>query len=116
VSNARRPDDCASFERVDSLLRYVPLTGLFYWKISPWRHVKAGDEAGSLDFNRYITIGIDRKKYQAHRIAHLLMTGHWPIGNPEHENQIRSDNRWENIKDLAVIWGIQEKERTIHRG
>jgi hypothetical protein len=29
------------------------------------------------------------------------MTGHWPDGNPEHENRIPGDNRWENIKDLA---------------
>jgi hypothetical protein len=30
------------------------------------------------------------------------MTGHWPEGNPEHENRIKSDNRWSNIKDLAT--------------
>jgi hypothetical protein len=65
-------------------------------------HVKMGDEAGTLDRSTgYIHIKINGKIYQAHRIAHLLMTGQWPEGNPEHENRIRHDNRWSNIKDIA---------------
>jgi hypothetical protein len=62
---------------------------------------RAGDAAGYLDLD-YILIVIDGKKYKAHRIAHLLMTGHWPEGNPEHKNQQGCGNRWSNIKDLAT--------------
>lgn len=90
-----------SFERVNELLRYVPLMGKLYWKLSRRGTKGVGSEAGTLS-NGYIQIMIDGKHYLAHRIAHLLMIGRWPERNPEHENQIKSDNRWENIKDLAT--------------
>jgi hypothetical protein len=97
-------EDCATFDRANELLRYEPETGLFYWKVSLNNKAKAGTEAGTLHSKSYIKIKIDGKKYRAHRVAHLLMTGHWPEGNPEHENRIRHDNRWENIKDLATVY------------
>jgi hypothetical protein len=63
--------------------------------------MKAGDAAGCLGEGGYLQIRVDSKQYNTHRIAHLLMTRSWPNGNPEHENQIKIDNRWSNIKDLA---------------
>ena len=98
--NVRLISECATFERVDGLLRYVPLTGIFYWKVSLTHSIKVGDEAGSPDKNGYILIKIDGKLYRAHRIAHLLMTGHWPEGEPDHENRNPSDNSWINICEV----------------
>lgn len=99
---ARLISKCATFERIDSLLSYNPERGVFYWKVSPCKRLKIGSEAGCLNKrNGYIQIGVDGKIYLAHRIAHLLHEGRWPEGNPEHENRIKTDNRWENIKDLA---------------
>jgi hypothetical protein len=100
VKPFKQGDLCATFDRVDSLLRYEFLTGKFYWKISRGRTAKSGSEAGSYS-EGYIVIKIDGKSYKAHRVAHLLMTGSWPDGEPDHENRIRHDNRWENIKDLV---------------
>jgi hypothetical protein len=94
--------ECATFERVDSLLSYNPETGIFHWRVSRGRLAKAGSIAGSPHKNGQIQICIDRKLYKAHRVAHLLMTGSWPDGNPEHESRIGSDNRWINICDLAT--------------
>jgi hypothetical protein len=99
---ARVVSECASFERIDSLLSYDPETGILKWKISPGRRVRAGAEAGYLnEVTGYLNVGVDGRLYQAHRIAWLLHEGHWPEGNPEHENRIGSDNRWANIRDLA---------------
>jgi len=69
--------------------------------LSSGRGCRAGAEVGSSDKDGYLNVMLDGKVYKAHRLAHLLMTGHWPERNPEHENRIKSDNRWENIKDLA---------------
>jgi hypothetical protein len=91
-----------NFERVDALLSYDPETGILRWKVSrQGRGCRAGAEVGSSDKDGYLNVMLDGKVYKAHRLAHLLMTGHWPERNPEHENRIKSDNRWENIKDLA---------------
>jgi len=106
----RGASDCATFERVDSFIRYVPLTGKFYWKVS--RGPGAIDsEAGCRNkVTGYVYITIDGKSYGAHQVAHLLMTGHWPIGEPDHANLDRADNRWENICDL-----VTESEQKGHR-
>jgi hypothetical protein len=102
MTETRSVLDCATFELVDSFLLYVPLTGKLYWKVSPSNVIKSGSEAGTLDIRSgYLRVCIDGMRYGVHRIAHLLMTGHWPDRNPEHENLDKTDNRWENIKDLA---------------
>jgi len=88
------------FDRVHELLSYDPETGILRWRVDV-SNVKAGSEAGCLA-NGYVQIRIDGNLYYAHRIAHLLMIGHWPEGNPEHENRIRHDNRWVNIRDLGT--------------
>jgi hypothetical protein len=92
----------ASFERVNELLSYDLETGKLYWKVFPRRGVKEGSEAGSIDKYGYLRVGFDGVSYKAHRVAHFLMTGHWPDGNPEHENQTPSDNSWKNIRDIAT--------------
>lgn len=102
MARARNVEDCATFDEVDELLRYVPPTGVFYWKVSLSNRALAGSEAGCLDKSSgYIKIKIHGKLYLAHRVAHLLMTGHWPDRDPDHKNRIRHDNSWENVKELA---------------
>jgi len=88
---------------MDKFLSYDPETGILLWKVSVGSRALAGSEAGCLNKSSgYIQIRIHGRKYYAHRIAHLLMTGHWPDGNPEHENQTPSDNSWKNIRDIAT--------------
>jgi len=103
-----------SFDQADSLLSYDPETGILRWKVSPSRRAKVGSEAGYLS-KGYIQIKVDGGIYFAHRIAHLLMTGHWPEGNPEHENRIGTDNRWENIKDLVFSQVENGGNRNLNR-
>jgi len=92
-----------SFEEVDSLLSYNSETGILRWKVPRKGTKGVGSEAGCMNKKTgYIIIGLHGKIYYAHRIAHLLMTGFWPYMDPDHENRIRHDNRWENIRDLAT--------------
>jgi hypothetical protein len=101
MTESRAISECVTFDRVDSLLRYDSDTGKLYWRVKPSRRVRSGSEAGCLRSDGYIVIKIDGKLYYAQRVAWILHEGQWPDGNPEHENRIGSDNRWENIKDLA---------------
>ena len=81
------------------LLNYNPNTGLFIWLISTARRIKVGDIAGSLNNRGYITIIINGKSYKAHRLAFLYMTGNWPKDQVDHINMIKSDNRWNNLRE-----------------
>ena len=92
-------------ERLKELLHYCPETGVFTWLDYIGRvnnQTKPGDTAGSLDkLSGYIRITVLGKAYRAHRLAFLYMTGSFPKDNTDHVNQVKHDNRWENIRDVT---------------
>lgn len=80
-------------------LDYNPETGVFTWiKIKAPNRRPLGSVAGSLDSYGYVNIGIGGRRYLAHRLAWLYMTGNWPKEEIDHRNRARNDNRWENLR------------------
>jgi hypothetical protein len=84
-------------ERLRTLLHYDPLTGVWTWLVSRGK-AKARSVAGCVNSDGYIIIGIDGRIYFAHRLAVLFMTGQWPVSIVDHENLVKSDNRWKNLR------------------
>lgn len=78
-------------------LDYDPKTGLFIWKISPARQVKAGAVAGGLSHG-YWTIKIGGKNRYAHILAWFYVTGVWPASKIDHRNGIKTDNWFDNLR------------------
>lgn len=87
--------------RLKELLTYDPETGVFIWR--GWRSgsAVAGSVAGSLHSDGYVCIKIGRCLYRAHRLAFLYMTGSRPIGQVDHINMNRADNRWCNLRETS---------------
>ena len=79
------------------ILNYNPETGIFTW-ISARPKIRIGNIAGGLCDKGYIKIKIDGKKYFAHRLAWLYMTGELPENDIDHINLIRNDNRFCNLR------------------
>ena len=84
---------------IKKYLRYDAETGKIFWKINKGV-AKANNEAGWED-HRYCRVAINRKKYQAHRIAWLLTYGSWPVDQIDHINGNKKDNRLENLRDVS---------------
>ena len=95
------------------LLEYDPATGLFKWKrLSPFcRIVKVGDIAGGPDGHGYCRIRVLGHLYYAQRLAWLYMTGVWPRCEVDHRNTIRSDNRWENLREATDTLNSENRRR-----
>lgn len=85
---------------LQALLHYDQHTGLFHWRISKGRS-KSGAVAGSIEGDGYLEIKINKKRYKAHRIAFLYMTGSMPEHEIDHINGIRTDNRWSNLRQVT---------------
>jgi len=90
-------------------LRYEPLTGQFFWKISPGRGHPVGKETGLSGKNVYNMISFRGKTFLAHRVAWLLYYGDWPDKMIDHINGDKHDNRIENLR-LA-----SRAENTVNR-
>ena len=87
-------------EQVRELFDYNPETGIFTWKVSRKGSKGKGKPAGTETHKGYVDVCIDGKKYGLHRLAFLYMVGKVP-GCVDHKNTIKSDNRWENLREAT---------------
>lgn len=81
--------------RLKQLYEYNPESGLFT-ATSSRKQWSAGRVAGCKD--KYTMIYIDGKRYRAHRLAWLYMTGSFPNGQIDHLNGDKHDNRYCNLR------------------
>lgn len=86
-------------EQVDWLLRYDPETGIFTHN-RQGQGRRLGRASGRVNEFGYQMLWLNHRRYRAHRVAWLLMTGAWPPAGKDvdHINRVRSDNRWVNLR------------------
>lgn len=103
-----------------SILRYDPDTGNFIWVNHFGRRILAGSIAGALN-KGYVEIGINLKKYKAHRLAWFYMTGEWPKHYIDHKDRNKVNNKWENLREATKFqnqWNtkLSKNNRTGFKG
>lgn len=90
-----------SCEFIREILHYDPITGIFTWKVDRSGAVKIGSVAGGPHNRGYWNIRIGDKKYLAHRLAWIWMTGEWPEDQIDHKDNNRSNNAWYNLREAS---------------
>jgi hypothetical protein len=111
-----------TFEEINELISYDPTSGIFIWRKSPARHVKAGDEAGTFKnvrtkagaTVRYKYIHVLHNQTPAARVAWLLTRKEWPKGNLLFRDGDSSNLKFENLKeaDFPSVRSIKSGRRT----
>lgn len=86
--------------QLKELLSYDPDIGVFTWKIKSGR-CSAGSVAGGVDYSGYVDIRLRGKKYRAHRLAWLYMTGAFPNNIVDHIDRCKCNNKWHNLRDVT---------------
>lgn len=97
-------------KRLHELLHYDPKTGIFTWLVDLGKMHLKGKQAGQ-NSDRYIRIRIDYRMYLAHRLAWLYMTGKWPKGEIDHRDGIKTNNCFDNIRDVTRSINGQNTQR-----
>ena len=88
-------------EEVLAVLDYDPNSGLFTWRTARGGKTRVGAIAGSIDSSGYRQIRVGGRYYLAHRLVFLVMTGRLPAHHVDHINGVRTDNRWENLREAT---------------
>lgn len=99
---AIKNDPSITHDLVKQRFDYSPDTGEFRYRDNFSAKARKGKVAGNKPgSDAYLYIGIGYKRYAAHRLAWLYMTGAWPVGEIDHVNGDTSDNRFSNLRDVT---------------
>ena len=98
-------------DELRTMLAYDKTTGIFTWIIRPSKAIHAGDIAGNTNKFGYVTIGVKKKVYKAHRLAWFHAHNVWPNGLIDHINGRKDDNRLCNLRVVAADGNSQNVRR-----
>ena len=94
-------------ERLTSVLDYDPKTGVFKRRKAT---TVRGNVVGYARPDGYYCVGIDRKKYLAHRLAWFYVFGVWPEHEIDHIDQNKLNNRIANLRDATPSMNQHNKK------
>ena len=106
----RTPPRELTHERLLQVIHYDQNTGTFT-RIgqSGKRTDLIGERAGGPTSDGYLRVAVDDRRYRAHRLAWFYMTGRWPNPEVDHRNHMRTDNRWENLREATSAINKQNR-------
>lgn len=87
-------------EELKKALNYDPSTGIFTRKTKS-SNQKPGVIVGSKNRGGYLLAMINGKRYSLHRMAWLYFYGRMPVGDIDHINGVRDDNRIINLRECS---------------
>lgn len=118
-------------DELRQLLAYDPETGKLFWKergpewfrdtdgrtaqhaCRNWNARYAGQEAFTpKDAHGYRIGAIKDVKYKAHRVIWALVHGAWPVGDVDHVNMDRADNRIANLREADRSQNMRNRGAT----
>ncbi len=92
------------------IFTYEPDTGLFYWRHPAYRR-NIYKPAGCPDVKGYLQVGINGKTFKLHRIAWLMSYESWPLGQIDHIDGNKDNNRLSNLREATQTLN-QENRRS----
>ncbi|WP_082754737.1 HNH endonuclease signature motif containing protein [Variovorax sp. PAMC 28711] len=98
-------------QQLKDLFSYDTETGLFTRLRDSNNQAKAGDVAGSLTREGYLSICINRRAYLVHRLAWLYVHGEWPQHCIDHRDGVKSNNRIANLRDVPHAMNVHNRHK-----
>jgi hypothetical protein len=110
-----------SVDRLSQFFTYDPNTGLVRWKLTDRRRKAVkGEVAGTIHYTGYLVLCLDNCQMQGHAVAWALYHGCWPNVMLDHKNQLRHDNRIDNLRQATrgqnLANRFNTRGRKLHKG
>lgn len=109
----RDENDIITAGQARELFTYDPLSGDLTWNVQLSPVAPVGSICGTITEKGYRYVAFNRRRYAAHRIIWLMMTGEWPPQQMDHRDLDKANNRWSNLR-LATRSQNQQNRRS-HR-
>lgn len=108
-------------EELKQLISYDEATGLFMRIKKTSNRINMDKPTGWKDAYGYVEITLNGKRWKAHRLAWLYITGALPSGEIDHINRTKDDNRFCNLRDVGRLEnelnkGIQRNNTSGYKG
>lgn len=87
--------------------------GTLRWRVSRGR-VAAGDIAGWVDRNGYRKVRLYGRGVFAHHIVWAMQHGEWPVGDIDHKDGDKANNRPDNLRLATRAMNMQNR-RSVNR-
>jgi hypothetical protein len=87
-------------EEIKRHFDYDPATGILTHKLPHSKGGYVGTEAGKLK-EGYKQICFNRHRIKAHIVGWAIHYGKWPTKNLDHKNEVRDDNRIDNLREAT---------------
>jgi len=97
--------------RLLELLDYDPDTGIFVRIKSQSYKSRIGKPIKCLDNYGYIQMNLDSEHHKGHRLAWFFVNASWPLGDIDHINGNRSDNRIANLRCVSRSVNLQNQSK-----
>jgi len=97
-------------KELKQVLHYFPNTGEFIWLINSINSNNLGKIAGTPGIHSYF-IKINKKQYNAHRLAWLYMTGKWPKNQIDHIDHNPNNNTWTNLREVTILGNARNQSK-----
>lgn len=97
-----------TYERLKEIVQYDPETGVFTW-LECRKKCTPGSVAGSVRPDGYTQIRLDYKRYYAHRLAWLYMTGQHSDKIVDHADGNPRNNAWRNLREATPAQSAQNR-------
>jgi hypothetical protein len=104
-----------SAAEVRRLFDYMPETGKLIRKVRTSNRIKVGDEAGQRNTTGHLQCRVNGRLYLVHRIIWLFVYGSFPVGEIDHIDGDKTNNKICNLRDVSHTENMQNLQKS-HRG
>lgn len=91
-----------------SIIHYNPDTGIFTRTDNPSNRNWVGYKLKTTRNDKYLRIKIKGKRYQAHQLAFLYMTGSF-VEKVDHKDRDTFNNKWNNLREASTSQNAANK-------